>query len=146
MRYLLLQVIDQQWKDHLLNIDHLKEGIGLRGYGQRDPLIEYKVEAATMFDELQASVRADVVNAIYHLQMRQQAPPPPTAAAFQSSGGGEEPPANGSNGATRRARRPTAAGSATVGAAGRVAAPSKVGRNDPCPCGSGKKFKRCHGA
>src|SRR5438067_331034 len=122
-RIWMLRVIDQLWIAHLTAIDDLREGIGLRAYGQRDPLIEYKVEAATMFDELQASVRADVVNAIYHLQMRQQAPPPPTAAAFQSSGGGEEPPANGSNGATRRARRPTAAGSATVGAAGRVAAP-----------------------
>jgi len=144
-RIWMLNVIDRLWIAHLTAIDDLREGIGLRAYGQRDPLIEYKVEAATMFDELQASVRADVVNAIYHLQMRQQAPPPPTAAAFQSSRGGEEPPANGSNGATRRARRPTAAGSATVGAAGRVAAPSKVGRNDPCPCGSGAKFKRCCG-
>jgi preprotein translocase subunit SecA len=145
-RIWMLNVIDRLWIAHLTAIDDLREGIGLRAYGQRDPLIEYKVEAATMFDELQSSVRADVVNAIYHLQMRQQAPPPPTAAAFQGSGGGEEPPENGSNGATRRPRRPAATRGAAVGAAGRVAAPSKVGRNDPCPCGSGKKFKRCHGA
>jgi preprotein translocase subunit SecA len=145
-RIWMLNVIDRLWIAHLTAIDDLREGIGLRAYGQRDPLIEYKVEAATMFDELQASVRADVVNAIYHLQMRQQAPPPPTAAAFQPGSGGEEPPPNGSNGAARRPRRPATNGGAAVGAAGRVAAPAKVGRNDPCPCGSGKKFKRCHGA
>jgi preprotein translocase subunit SecA len=148
-RIWMLNVIDRLWIAHLTAIDDLREGIGLRAYGQRDPLIEYKVEAATMFDELQASVRADVVNAIYHLQMRQQAPPPPTAAAFQPGSGGEEPAqGNGSaNGAARRAaRRPAANGGAPVGAAGRVATPAKVGRNDPCPCGSGKKFKRCHGA
>ncbi len=145
-RIWMLNVIDRLWIAHLTAIDDLREGIGLRAYGQRDPLIEYKVEAATMFDELQSSVRADVVNAIYHLQMRQQAPPPPTAAAFQPGSGGEEPPANGSNGAARRStRRPSANGGAAVGA-GRVATPAKVGRNDPCPCGSGKKFKRCHGA
>jgi preprotein translocase subunit SecA len=142
-RIWMLNVIDRLWIAHLTAIDDLREGIGLRAYGQRDPLIEYKVEAATMFDELQASVRADVVNAIYHLQMRQQAPPPPTAAAFEpGAGGGEDQPGNGSNGAARRARRAAAVGAT----ASRVAAPAKVGRNDPCPCGSGKKFKRCHGA
>jgi preprotein translocase subunit SecA len=144
-RIWMLNVIDRLWIAHLTAIDDLREGIGLRAYGQRDPLIEYKVEAARMFDELQSSVRADVVNAIYHLQMRQQAPPPPppTEAAFA---GRKDPPANGSstvngsNGATRRAARPAGAG----GQAARVPA-GKVGRNDPCPCGSGKKFKRCHG-
>ena len=147
-RVWMLNVIDRLWIAHLTAIDDLREGIGLRAYGQRDPLVDYKVEAARMFDDLQASVRADVVNAIYHLQMRQQAPPPPTAAAFKSSGAGEEPPpTNGSNGAARRARRPAGTAGAAIGAtAGRVAAPPKVGRNDPCPCGSGKKFKRCHGA
>ncbi len=144
-RIWMLNVIDRLWIAHLTAIDDLREGIGLRAYGQRDPLIEYKVEAATMFDELQASVRADVVNAIYHLQMRQQAPPPPTAAAFQpGAGSGEESAANGANGAARRPRRPS--GAAVGAVAGRVATPAKVGRNDPCPCGSGKKFKRCHGA
>src|SRR5437588_2983350 len=114
-RIWMLNVIDRLWIAHLTAIDDLREGIGLRAYGQRDPLIEYKVEAATMFDELQASVRADVVNAIYHLQMRQQAPPPPTAAAFQPGSDGEEPAqGNGSaNGAARRAaRRPAANGGA----------------------------------
>ncbi|HEX8967695.1 MAG TPA: preprotein translocase subunit SecA [Chloroflexota bacterium] len=143
-RIWMLNVMDRLWIQHLTAIDDLREGIGLRAYGQRDPLIEYKVEAARMFDELQASVRADVVNAIYHLQMRQQAPPPPppTEAAFRGTGRGEDSMANG---VTRRPGR--AAGAAGNGAAvGTRAAPAKVGRNDPCPCGSGKKFKRCHGA
>jgi preprotein translocase subunit SecA len=139
-RIWMLNVIDRLWIQHLTTIDDLREGIGLRAYGQRDPLIEYKVEAARMFDELQANVRTDVVNAIYHLQMRQQAPPPPppTEAAFaRSSRSPESQASNGSaaNGATRRAAR----------AGARVAPAAKVGRNDPCPCGSGKKFKRCHG-
>jgi preprotein translocase subunit SecA len=146
-RIWMLNVMDRLWIQHLTAIDDLREGIGLRAYGQRDPLIEYKVEAARMFDELQASIRADVVNAIYHLQMRQQAPPPPppTESAFRGSGGDAQTASNGADGATRRTRAAAAAAAGTaVGT--RAAAPAKVGRNDPCPCGSGKKFKRCHGA
>src|SRR5256885_3505998 len=126
-RIWMLNVMDRLWIQHLTAIDDLREGIGLRAYGQRDPLIEYKVEAARMFDELQSSVRADVVNAIYHLQMRQQAPPPPppTAAAFRSSGGGRDEQANGSNGATRGARRPARSGGAAVGAAAGRGAPPR---------------------
>ena len=144
-RIWMLNVIDRLWIQHLTAIDDLREGIGLRAYGQRDPLIEYKVEAARMFDDLQANVRTDVVNAIYHLQMRQQAPPPPppTEAAFQGSATGAAT-TNGTNGAARRTR---AAAAASAGAAVGARVPAgKVGRNDPCPCGSGKKFKRCHGA
>jgi preprotein translocase subunit SecA len=143
-RIWMLNVMDRLWIQHLTAIDDLREGIGLRAYGQRDPLIEYKVEAARMFDDLQSNVRADVVNAIYHLQMRQQAPPPPppTQAAFTDRGNTPDG-SNGSNGASRRARRP----GGTAGAAVATRAPvGKVGRNDPCPCGSGKKFKKCHGA
>jgi preprotein translocase subunit SecA len=116
-------------------------------------LIEYKVEAARMFDDLQGSIRADVVNAIYHLQMRQQAPPPPppTEGGFEHSdrSGGSEDGNGTGNGSSAQRRpasngRPAAANGRTpVGA--RTAA-AKVGRNDPCPCGSGKKYKRCHGA
>jgi preprotein translocase subunit SecA len=140
-RIWMLNVMDRLWIQHLTAIDDLREGIGLRAYGQRDPLIEYKVEAARMFDELQANVRADVVNAIYHLQMRQQQPPPPppTKAAFAGQRNAAAP--NGRNGAARRAVRSPGTAAATA----RVPA-GKVGRNEPCPCGSGKKFKRCHGA
>jgi preprotein translocase subunit SecA len=147
-RIWMLNVMDRLWIQHLTSIDDLREGIGLRAYGQRDPLIEYKVEAARMFDELQAQIRADVVNAIYHLQMRQQEPPPPppTEAAFApgATGGSPDGDANGTNG-TAAARRPQR-GAATAVAARAATPTSKVGRNDPCPCGSGKKFKRCHGA
>jgi preprotein translocase subunit SecA len=147
-RIWMLNVMDRLWIQHLTSIDDLREGIGLRAYGQRDPLIEYKVEAARMFDELQAQIRADVVNAIYHLQMRQQEPPPPppTEAAFAPGATGSSPDgdANGTNG-TAGARRPQR-GAATAVAARAATPTSKVGRNDPCPCGSGKKFKRCHGA
>jgi preprotein translocase subunit SecA len=146
-RIWMLNVLDRLWIQHLTAIDDLREGIGLRAYGQRDPLIEYKVEAARMFDELQANIRADVVNAIYHLQMRQQAPPPPppTEAAFQGSGAGRAT-TNGTNGAARRARAAAAAAASGGAAVGARVPAGKVGRNDPCPCGSGKKFKRCHGA
>jgi preprotein translocase subunit SecA len=141
-RIWMLNVMDRLWIQHLTAIDDLREGIGLRAYGQRDPLIEYKVEAARMFDDLQANVRADVVNAIYHLQMRQQAPPPPppTEAAFRGSTDNRA----AANGAARRAR--VAAAAAAGSAVGTRVPAGKVGRNDPCPCGSGKKFKRCHGA
>jgi preprotein translocase subunit SecA len=156
-RIWMLNVMDRLWIQHLTSIDDLREGIGLRAYGQRDPLIEYKVEAARMFDDLQASIRADVVNAIYHLQMRQQAPPPPppTEGAFEHSdrSGGAEPGAAAANGAAAPApRRPATNGrpvanGANAGApVGARTAAAKVGRNDPCPCGSGKKYKRCHGA
>jgi preprotein translocase subunit SecA len=148
-RIWMLNVMDRLWIQHLTAIDDLREGIGLRAYGQRDPLIEYKVEAARMFDELQANIRADVVNAIYHLQMRQQAPPPPppTESAFRGDGASKAAGGNGSNGAgaTRRTRA-AAAAAAGAGVSARATAPAKVGRNDPCPCGSGKKFKKCHGA
>ena len=143
-RIWMLNVMDRLWIQHLTAIDDLREGIGLRAYGQRDPLIEYKVEAARMFDELQANIRADVVNAIYHLQMRQQAPPPPppTKAAFSDAGKPAGSAAgNGTNGVARRAQRPMG----NPGPGARVVA-GKVGRNDPCPCGSGKKYKKCHGA
>src|SRR5207237_9797521 len=123
-RIWMLNVMDRLWIQHLTAIDDLREGIGLRAYGQRDPLIEYKVEAARMFDELQANVRADVVNAIFHLRLTQQAPPPPppTAAALSSANAAAAGPAaaqgNGSNGTVRRAARapgPTAQ-AARVGA------------------------------
>jgi preprotein translocase subunit SecA len=145
-RIWMLNVMDRLWIQHLTAIDDLREGIGLRAYGQRDPLIEYKVEAARMFDELQAQIRADVVNAIYHLQMRQQEPPPPppTEAAFAPGATGTPDGANGTNGTA--ARRPQQRAAATAVATRAATPTSKVGRNDPCPCGSGKKFKRCHGA
>ena len=137
-KYLLLQVIDQQWKDHLLNIDHLKEGIGLRGYGQRDPLVEYKKESFELFTEMMERVQDRVVKYLWktdvvvgqredeqqEVQRVQRALPPPKPKAqpmYFSGGDGSQP---------QTVKRKDA----------------KVGRNDPCPCGSGKKYKKCHGA
>ncbi|HEU4520484.1 MAG TPA: SEC-C metal-binding domain-containing protein, partial [Thermoanaerobaculia bacterium] len=132
-KYLLLQVIDQLWKDHLLNIDHLKEGIGLRGYGQRDPLIEYKKESFELFQEMMERIQDRVVKYLWKIdvvvdqeaqqssQRRRPLPPPPKQQPMFFSGSGPSQPQT-----VKRTDQ-------------------KVGRNDPCPCGSGKKYKKCHG-
>jgi len=135
-KYLLLQVIDQQWKDHLLNIDHLKEGIGLRGYGQRDPLVEYKKESFDLFTEMMERIQDRVVKYLWktevvveregeqeEVQRVQRALPPPKP---------KQQPMYFSSGDSSQAQ--------TV-----KRKEAKVGRNDPCPCGSGKKYKKCHG-
>jgi preprotein translocase subunit SecA len=129
-RYLLLQVIDQQWKDHLLNIDHLKEGIGLRGYGQRDPLVEYKKESFDLFQDMMERIQDRVVKYLWKMEVvvdreeqprvQRAAPPKPKQQPMYFSSGTTEP---------QTVKRKEA----------------KVGRNDPCPCGSGKKYKKCHG-
>jgi preprotein translocase subunit SecA len=135
-RHEMLIVIDTQWKDHLLSIDHLKEGIGLRGYGQRDPLTEYKREAFDLFQDMAERVKALVVERLFKVQIVRDAPvdlPAITAWANTTESRGE------SSAETRR-------GSGGAGArppALRAADGSKVGRNDPCPCGSGKKYKKC---
>ncbi|HUP47191.1 MAG TPA: preprotein translocase subunit SecA [Thermoanaerobaculia bacterium] len=132
-KYLLLQVIDQQWKDHLLMIDHLKEGIGLRGYGQRDPLIEYKKESFALFQEMMERTQDRVVKFLWKVDVvveregeqaerRRALPPPPKQQPMFFSGSAPSQPQT-----VRRTEK-------------------KVGRNDPCPCGSGKKYKKCHGA
>ncbi len=130
-KYLLLQVIDAQWKDHLLVIDHLKEGIGLRGYGQRDPLVEYKKESFDLFQSMMERIQDRVVQYLWKVEM-----------VVEDAG---------SNPAPRRIQPPKRQNLS-------YSAPSKetqqtvkrrepkVGRNDPCPCGSGKKYKKCHGA
>jgi preprotein translocase subunit SecA len=132
MRYLeklmLLQVIDHHWKDHLLGMDHLRDGIGLRGYGQKDPLIEYKREGFDMFSSMMDRIKSDALDRLFRVQaVRGEEPPPPPVAAPPPRmilNRGEEP--------------------ATAATVHRQA--DKVGRNDPCPCGSGKKYKKCHGA
>jgi preprotein translocase subunit SecA len=128
--------IDQLWKDHLLSMDHLKEGIGLRGYGQRDPLTEYKKEAFEMFQEMVDHLKEIVLEQLFKVRMvREEAPPVRVAAAppprWQERHGGTETAPG----------RPAAADSRLPSG---VPAGTKVGRNDPCPCGSGKKYKKCH--
>ena len=156
-RDLMLQVVDSQWKDHLYGLDHLKEGIGLRGYGQRNPLVEYKRESFTMFQAMKQRIDEETLRYLWRLRpvvrdadgngrQRQpvrarQATPlsfndpgqPPAAFASGSSAGGAGPrPARtgGDDAAVRTVRRDV----------------PKIGRNQACPCGSGKKYKKCHGA
>ncbi|HMX91493.1 MAG: preprotein translocase subunit SecA [Nitrospira sp.] len=132
MRYLekmlLLQVIDHHWKDHLLGMDHLRDGIGLRGYGQKDPLIEYKREGFDMFSSMMERIKSDVLERMFRVQaVRGEQPPPPAPEPIP-------PPRMVLNRSDEPATQ-------TVQSQG-----DKTGRNDPCPCGSGKKFKKCHGA
>jgi preprotein translocase subunit SecA len=134
-RHEMLIVIDQQWKDHLLSIDHLKEGIGLRGYGQRDPLTEYKREAFDLFQDMAERVKAAVIERLFKVQVVRDAPmalPTITARADTQELRGELP-----SGPQRNAAP------ATPRPIPRTASGEKVGRNDPCPCGSGKKYKKC---
>jgi preprotein translocase subunit SecA len=137
-RHAMLVVIDQQWKDHLLSIDHLKEGIGLRGYGQRDPLMEYKKEAFDLFQDMTERVKATVVERLFKMQIVAEAPPEmpaPSRWPGAQESRGESPLATG---------RPTVnAGSRQAAPASRPAGAQKIGRNDPCYCGSGKKYKKC---
>ncbi len=128
-KLVLLQTLDSLWKDHLLAMDHLKEGIGLRGYGQRNPLTEYQKEGFSMFDAMMRVMQQDVVEKVFSVQVSQREGAEQIEQQRQPrqvvmSHGGEA----------------EAAAASTVKREG-----DKVGRNDPCPCGSGKKYKRCHG-
>jgi preprotein translocase subunit SecA len=148
-RDVMLRTIDWQWMEYLTQMEHFREGIGLRAYGQRDPLVEYKNEAFEMFNELRERIQASIVARIFRVQVQRNAPtPPPTPLVRQvfESGPGE-PDGSGSNGAPKKPRTAVPAGNAVVpaGVAAGASSPGKIGRNDPCWCGSGKKFKRCHG-
>ncbi len=143
----MLQVIDWQWMEYLTQMDNFREGIGLRAYGQRDPLVEYKNEALEMFNELRDRIQGSIVAGIFRVQVQRNAPPtppPPVVRQVLESGPGDPDGAGGGggNGAPKKQRQMVQAGAA-AGPGGAAAA--KLGRNDPCWCGSGKKFKRCHG-
>jgi preprotein translocase subunit SecA len=138
-RMIMLTIIDAQWKDHLLSLDHLKQGIGLVGYGQKDPLVEYKKQSFDMFQEMLDRIDTSTIRSLFNLQVVSEEPP----EALQQR---------------RLPRRSTQMtftgpnqGAAAAGEeAGKVKTvvrdQPKVGRNEPCPCGSGKKYKKCHGA
>ncbi len=162
-RDIMLQTVDQQWKDHLYSLDHLKEGIGLRGYGQRDPLVEYKRESFALFQDMKARIEDDIVRHLWHLRampsedgappapVRPSArrPPPlilndPSATPSMFSGGG--PASAVAEPANPFAPRPARVGGDDATVKTQRRDEPKVGRNDPCPCGSGKKYKKCHGA
>jgi len=142
-KFLLLDTVDRQWKDHLLALDHLRDGIGLRAYGQRNPLVEYKRESFSLFEEMWEQIEDNVVKFLYHaepvedIEQRHRRVPTPELrkdmADMAASRAQQEQAANHPVG---QPAKPT-----TV----RRSNP-KVGRNDPCPCGSGKKYKRCCGA
>jgi preprotein translocase subunit SecA len=148
---LLLQLLDQAWKEHLLALDHLRQGIGLRAYGQRDPLNEYKREAFELFSEMLARLRESIVSVLAHLELRistpeaelfNQAPAEMHETREDPAFGAAEAPAGAGDVAvlSRPRRHPTGQIDPKVPDSW-----GKVARNAPCPCGSGKKFKHCHG-
>jgi preprotein translocase subunit SecA len=175
-RMIMLSVLDSQWKDHLRDMDHLKEGIGLRGYGQHDPLVEYKRESFDMFEAMMQRFQEDTVRYLYLMQILER-PAEGGAVTVQGSAGagsgsdaGVPVPGLGGDGNGRRAPRGVAtsvdeieeafqrkkrreldqarmAGSGDLQPVQQVVrGAAKIGRNDPCPCGSGKKYKKCCGA
>jgi preprotein translocase subunit SecA len=168
-RDIMLQIVDTQWKDHLYSLDHLKEGIGLRGYGQRDPLVEYKKESFALFQDMKARIEEEMVRYIFHLRpvLNEEAKVPrpvarratpitmnnPAAEAVPAFAGaaraGAATPASARQGGPSPfggggGPRPARTGGDDVIKTVKREEP-KVGRNDPCPCGSGKKYKKCHG-
>jgi preprotein translocase subunit SecA len=171
-RIIMLNVIDNQWKDHLLSMDHLKEGIGLRGYGQKDPLIEYKKESFQMFQDMMDRIEDETIRYLYFLRIEMGNVPLPYPEPEEEEEENPlglpepEPAMAGVSVAQREAaqntvlditrniqRRKDRELSALQFAGGEAAAKpqtvtnaAKVGRNEPCPCGSGKKYKKCHGA
>jgi len=123
--------VDGQWKDHLLAMDHLKEGIGLRGYGQRDPLVEYKRESFEMFEAMMDRVEDETLR--YLFLMRTPEEEEEMIRQYQQR-------------KRREQREMQMIGAGAMEKPQQVIRREKIGRNDPCPCGSGKKYKKCHGA
>ncbi len=177
LRLVVLSTIDDKWKEHLYDLDHLKASIGFRGWGQKDPLVEYKKEAFDMFVDLMTDLQSSIAKLVFRAQLQVEAPPPRafggagvvTGRGVQPAGGagrnGAFPPAPGPAGAAAPPESRPAAAPLGISSAARVAGPPvglvtnreserkaqpatavmEVGRNDPCPCGSGKKYKKCHG-
>ena len=155
-RDIMLQIVDAQWKDHLYSLDHLKEGIGLRGYGQRDPLVEYKRESFELFQGMKERIDTDIVRYLWRLkpvpedEAKAVARRPPTRRAapltFNDPGDAVPAMAGAAAGAVGGPRRPARVGGDDAAVRTVRREEPKVGRNEPCPCGSGKKYKKCHGA
>jgi len=146
-RFLLLQKIDTKWKDHLLAMDHLKGGIGLRGYAQVDPKVEYTREARILFEQMQASVRREVSDLILRLEpVGEERERPDIWSGGRERHAEMSPAAAVAGGAPiRRQQEAAIAGTQTEEKPRPIRVVKGVGRNDPCPCGSGKKFKKCCG-
>jgi preprotein translocase subunit SecA len=172
MRYLeraiLLQVIDNRWREHLYEMDYLREGIHLRGFAQIDPLVAYKNEGFSMFEQLMSSIWEEFSRLIFHVQVdiapaqaeQMFAPAPGSSQTVDYSGGRPDQQPSALQAAAQQGGVATAAPQAAPGGDGQGPAPAepdvvetkvndeheKIGRNDPCWCGSGKKYKKCHGA
>jgi preprotein translocase subunit SecA len=178
-RIIMLNVVDNQWKDHLLSMDHLKEGIGLRGYGQKDPLIEYKKESYTMFQDMMDRIEDETIRFLFFMRIESGMPTPvPHPEMLEEEEEDEddeqirleaqrkaEEEAARAEAKKREAERSVqdltrniqrkkdrelsdlhfSNGDGTAAAQPVSNSGPKVGRNDPCPCGSGKKYKKCHG-
>jgi len=155
-RFIVLQVVDTRWREHLENMDYMREGIHLRGMAQKDPLVEYRNEGHIMFQELNAAIREEVVTLLFHAEVTADEAAA-TELQQQQSGNGELSYEHQSLAGAEAIL--AAGGTSTLAAAGggAVATPvaprpkvnsamENIGRNDPCWCGSGKKFKKCHGA
>jgi len=164
-RDIMLQIVDAQWKDHLYSLDHLKEGIGLRGYGQRDPLVEYKKESFELFTAMRDRVEEEIVRYLWRLMPMVEGSDDNAVLAVPAPRRPRTPPPMQLNEPKAQPASPFGAIRGTSRGAAAVAEPPrparsggddvvrqvkreepKVGRNDPCPCGSGKKYKKCHGA
>jgi preprotein translocase subunit SecA len=162
-RIVMLQVIDNQWKDHLLSMDELKQGIGNRAYGQKDPLVEYKKESYSLFTAMMDRIEDETVRYLYFLQVQTGGPPAGPYPEEEEEEAEEKPSASDQQRQAakqsmedftrniQRKKDKEMADLSLVGGDGSTAAKpvnggQKVGRNDPCPCGSGKKYKKCHGA
>jgi len=150
-RLVMLGTIDRLWVYHLTALDEMRQGIGLAGYGGRDPLVEFKREAHDMWDQLSDHIRQNVVRRIFHTTLLPQAAAPqPPSGQMQESGPAKETPtpaqATARGGAAGQAVRMGGAATATTARPGGAAASRKVGRNEPCPCGSGRKYKKCCGS
>src|SRR5262249_31692410 len=130
-RWVALQAVNSKWMEHLANMDYLREGIGLRGYAQQDPLVVYNKEAFEMFDNMQHAIQDEIARFMFHVQIVSEEERKPRQSYNSwtnlEDGGGTSPRQAAGNGANQPARNPR-----------------KLGRNDPCWCGSKKKYKACH--
>ena len=165
-RFVILQVVDHRWREHLENMDYLREGVHLRSMAQKDPLVEYTSEGHRMFEELNLEIRDEVVRTLFHAEIEveeadqlQQAQAAPTddrfayaheslagADAIAAAGGGAGVALGGESASVTAGALDAGGGSVMTQQRVTSDREKNLGRNDPCWCGSGKKFKRCHGA
>ena len=134
-RHILLYIVDSKWKDHLYNMDHLKEGIGLRGYGQQDPLVQYQIEGFQMFEDMLASIKEETISLLFKVRIQKD--------ESSSTNTGKKVNSNNKNSGNNKPKLEINKSATAPNVSDNVK--KKIGRNDPCPCGSGKKYKKCCG-